>query len=85
VTVPDLLAMSPGCPDTVEGLRHRAALTVGFYLAARASDLAWLKVDDIVEERKGLTPIPRLAEVHRLDPRVESNWIHPTRSPRRPS
>jgi integrase len=54
VTVPDLLAISRACPDTLEGLRDRAALTVGFYLAARASDLAWLKVGDIVVERKGL-------------------------------
>ena len=46
--------MSRALPDTAEGLRDRAALTVGFYLAARASDLAWLKVGDIVEERKGL-------------------------------
>ncbi|TQM43919.1 hypothetical protein [Pseudonocardia cypriaca] len=42
------------CPDTLEGLRDRAALTVGFYLAARASDLAWLKAGDIVDEPKGL-------------------------------
>jgi integrase len=54
VVVADLLAMSRACPDTVEGLRDRAALVVGFHLAARASDLAWLKVGDIVEEPKGL-------------------------------
>lgn len=54
VTVPDLLAMSRACPDTLEGRRDRAVLTVGFFLAARASDLAWLKVGDIVEERNGL-------------------------------
>jgi integrase len=54
LTVADLLVMSRACPDTLEGRRDRAALVVGFFLAARASDLAWLKVSDIVEERNGL-------------------------------
>jgi integrase len=54
VPVADLLAMSRACPDTLEGRRDRAALAVGFFLAARASDLAWLKVSDITVERNGL-------------------------------
>lgn len=54
ITVADLLAMSRACPDTLEGRRDRASLTVGFCLAGRASDLDCLKVSDVITERNGL-------------------------------
>lgn len=54
VDVADVLAMSRACPDTLAGLRDRAVITVGFYAAARASDLSNLMTGDLTIERTGL-------------------------------
>jgi integrase len=62
VTVRDVLAMSRACPPTVAGLRDRALLTIGFYAAARASDLAQLTTSDITVERNGLVVIVRVGK-----------------------
>ena len=54
VDVAAVYAMSRACPDTLAGLRDRVVITVGFYAAARASDLSQLLTSDPTVERNGL-------------------------------
>ncbi|TCP50921.1 phage integrase family protein [Tamaricihabitans halophyticus] len=48
VTLAHLRAMSRACPSSVAGLRDRAVLLLGFTIAARRSELAGLRVTDLV-------------------------------------
>ncbi|MEU6778576.1 tyrosine-type recombinase/integrase [Nonomuraea angiospora] len=54
ITVAQLRAICQACPDTLAGARDRAALLLGFALAARRSEIASLLVGDITEVEEGL-------------------------------
>lgn len=47
VTLDQLRAMAAACPQTLAGVRDRAILLVGFTIAARRSELAGLRADDL--------------------------------------
>lgn len=47
VTLAQLRALVAACPDTVAGVRDRAILLVGFSIAARRSELAGLRLEDV--------------------------------------
>ncbi|MEU1883400.1 tyrosine-type recombinase/integrase, partial [Streptosporangium sp. NPDC020072] len=51
----ELRRLSEACPDTLAGLRDRAALLVGFGIAARSAEMAGLLARDITEHEEGLT------------------------------
>lgn len=46
--------ISAKCPDTLDGWRDRAAVLLGFAIAARRAELAALQVFDITEHPEGL-------------------------------
>lgn len=54
VTVRDLRRICAALPDTLAGTRDRAMLLIGFTIAARRSELASLRVDDIAPDEQGL-------------------------------
>lgn len=54
MTVRDLRAMSATCPNSLSGVRDRAAILLAFSVAGRRSEVAALLVSDVVEAPEGL-------------------------------
>ncbi len=52
LTTDALTTMSLSCPETLEGLRDRALLWVGFETLCRGSELAGLRVDDLTASKR---------------------------------
>ncbi|SEN91933.1 tyrosine-type recombinase/integrase, partial [Nonomuraea pusilla] len=62
-TVSELRAISDACPDKLKGIRDRALVLLGFAIAARRSELAALRLDDITETDEGLVVHIRWSKV----------------------
>lgn len=70
LTVRDLRRISDALPDTLDGVRDRAILMVGFGTAARRSEMATLLVGDITEMPEGLSVVIRDSKTGRREPAV---------------
>ncbi|WP_194244338.1 tyrosine-type recombinase/integrase [Nonomuraea phyllanthi] len=83
LTVMQLRAMSKALPDTLKGLRDRAILTVGFGMAARRSELANLRAQDVAVTEKGLQVFARYGKTGARSPAIkkgENEWTCPRRA-----
>lgn len=60
--LPDLRRISAACPDTLDGIRDRALVLLGFAIAGRRSEVAGLLVRDVQDDANGLVVEVRVSK-----------------------
>lgn len=60
--LPDLRKISAACPDSLDGIRDRALVLLGFAIAGRRSEVAGLLVRDVQDDPNGLVVEVRVSK-----------------------